>query len=479
MKKNEKAGHNLSECTTIVVGEQLTGDGSRIYGRSEDFDALRCKNWLVFEDTDNGPEEFIADDSAFRCPLPKKRFGYTALPDYQYHHEWGSAGFNTAGVGESSTETIFSSPEALKYDPYVENGLAENCTYNIVLPYIRSAREGVERLGALIEEYGSAEGFGVGFIDDKETWYLENACGHHWLACRMPADQYFVTGNQSRFRQYDPNDKENFLADKDLLNFAERNGLWNPKEGPFDFHTAYSKDDIADHTYNYTRVWGLQKLFTPSLKQDVNVNNFPVFAKPDSGHITIQELRNAFRFHYDGTEHDPYLHNNGKEPWRPVSIFRTTQTHLLQVRPWLPQAIGHVTYVANGMADLSVFLPIYQGIKSFPRPYGIGDSRCDNESAYWRFRKVMTLAMTNYNAYAPIVKEAYARLEVENDQRQKEFEARYLEIYQEKPMEAQDMLQQFSDSMLNRALEVADELTLELFTRMTKDTMDEYMFHGA
>lgn len=479
MKKNEKAGHNLSECTTIVVGEQLTGDGSRIYGRSEDFDALRCKNWLVFEDTDNGPEEFIADDSAFRCPLPKKRFGYTALPDYQYHHEWGSAGFNTAGVGESSTETIFSSPEALKHDPYVENGLAENCTYNIVLPYIRSAREGVERLGALIEKYGSAEGFGVGFIDDKETWYLENACGHHWLACRMPADQYFVTGNQSRFRQYDPNDKENFLADKDLLNFAERNGLWNPKEGPFDFHTAYSKDDIADHTYNYTRVWGLQKLFTPSLKQDVNVNNFPVFAKPDSGHITIQELRNAFRFHYDGTEHDPYLHNNGKEPWRPVSIFRTTQTHLLQVRPWLPQAIGHVTYVANGMADLSVFLPIYQGIKSFPRPYGIGDSRCDNESAYWRFRKVMTLAMTNYNAYAPIVKEAYARLEVENDQRQKEFEARYLEIYQEKPMEAQDMLQQFSDSVLNRALEVADELTLELFTRMTKDTMDEYMFHGA
>ena len=87
--------------------------------------------------------------------------------------------------------------------------------------------------------------------------------------------------------------------------------------------------------------------------------------------------------------------------------------------------------------------------------------------------------MTNYNAYAPIVKEAYARLEVENDQRQKEFESRYLEIYQEKPMEAQDMLQQFSDSVLNRALEVADELTLELFTRMTKDTMDEYMFHGA
>lgn len=53
-------------------------------------------------------------------------------------------------------------------------------------------REGVERLSKLIEEYGSAEGFAIGFIDDKETWYLENACGHRWLACRIPADSYFV-----------------------------------------------------------------------------------------------------------------------------------------------------------------------------------------------------------------------------------------------------------------------------------------------
>ena len=321
MEKQKKM--NLSECTTIIVGGDLTGDGSRIYARSEDFDAMRCKNWLVFPETENGPEEFVADDSAFRCPLPKKRFGYTALPDYQYHHEWGSAGFNTAGVGESSTETIFSSPEALKNDPYVADGLAENCTYNTVLPYVSTAREGVERLGAMIEKYGSAEGFGIGFIDNKETWYLENACGHHWLACRIPNDKYFVTGNQSRFRDYDPNDKENFLADSRLLSYAEENGLWDPSE-KFDFHKAYSKDDIADHTYNYTRVWGLQGLFTPSMKQNVDINNFPVYAVPDSGHIGIAELRKAFRFHYDGTDHDPYLHNNGKEPWRPVSIFRTT-----------------------------------------------------------------------------------------------------------------------------------------------------------
>lgn len=333
-------------------------------------------------------------------------------------------------------------------------------------------------MGALIEKYGSAEGFGIGFIDDKEIWYLENACGHRWLACRMPKDKYFVTGNQSRFRKYDPNDKENFMASSDLIEFAEKNGLYDPAKGEFDFHEAYAKDDIDDTTYNYPRVWGLQGMFSPGIKNDVTKNTFPVFAKADNP-IGIKELRRAFRFHYDNTEHDPYLHSNGKEPWRPVSIFRTTQTHLMQVRSWLPKEIGCITYVANGMADLGVFLPIYQGVKSFPQAYSIGNSYCDDESAYWRFRKVMTLGMTNYNAYAPVIKEAYARLEAENDQRQKEFEARYLEIYKESPMQAQDMLQKFSDSLLNHALEVADGLVKELFTRMTKDIQAEYLFHGA
>ena len=101
-------------------------------------------------------------------------------------------------------------------------------------------------------------------------------------------------------------------------------------------------------------------------------------------------MRRAFRFHYDNTEHDPYLHSNPKEPYRPVSIFRTTQTHILQVRPELPQAIGCVNYVAMGMADLGLFLPLYQGITSYPEAYTKGTNEASVDSAYWKFRKVMT-----------------------------------------------------------------------------------------
>ena len=480
MKTNKvQIEHKLpSECTTIIIGQEQTADGSMIVARSEDWDAMEAKNYEIFEGTDNGPREFVAKDSPFRCELPEKALGYSALSPYNLHGHWGSAGFNTAGVGMSATESIFSSDEVLKHDPLVENGVAENSVFNITLPYIHTAREGVERLGMLIEKYGIAEGFGIGFVDSKEIWYLETACGHRWLACRMPKDQYFVTGNQSRFRTYDPNDKENYLASADLIEFAEKHGLYNPAQGAFDFHEAYARDIKLDTTYNYPRVWGLQQFFSPEIKNDVTKNTFPVFAKA-AHKVTLTELRTAFRFHYDNTEHDPYLNSNPKEPYRPVSIFRTTQTHLLQVRPELPQAIGCVNYVAMGMADLGVFLPLYQGITSYPEAYTKGNGESSDDSAYWKFRKIMVLGMTNYNKYAPVIKEAYAKFEAETDQRQREMEEEYLRIYKTQPLHAQDLLQAFSDKVLYSALDLADRLQERLFTLMTQDIQQEYLFHGA
>ena len=480
MKTNKvQIEHKLpSECTTIIVGQDQTADGSMIVARSEDWDAMEAKNYEIFEATDNGPREFVAKDSPFRCELPEKALGYSALSPYNLHGHWGSAGFNTAGVGTSATESIFSNDEVLKHDPLVENGVAENSVFNITLPYVHTAREGVERLGMLIEKYGIAEGFGIGFVDSKEIWYLETACGHRWLACRMPKDKYFVTGNQSRFRTYDPNDKENYLASADLIEFAEKHGLYNPAHGAFDFHETYARDIELDTTYNYPRVWGLQQLFSPEIKNDVTKNTFPVFAKA-AHKVTLTELRTAFRFHYDNTEHDPYLNSNPKEPYRPVSIFRTTQTHLIQVRPELPQAIGCVNYVAMGMADLGVFLPLYQGITSYPEAYTKGNDESSADSAYWKFRKVMVLGMTNYNKYAPIIKEAYAKFEAETDQRQREMEEEYLRIYKTQPLHAKDMLQAFSDKILNSALDLADRLQEKLFTLMTQDIQQEYLFHGA
>ena len=41
------------------------------------------------------------------------------------------------------------------------------------------------------------------------------------------------------------------------------------------------------------------------------------------------------------------------------------------------------------------------------------------------------------------------------------------------------MLQAFSDKVLNDALALADQLQEKLFTLLTQDIQQEYLFHGA
>ena len=48
----------------------------------------------------------------------------------------------------------------------------------LVLPFVKTAREGVKCLGQLIEKYGTGESNGIAFSDNEEVWYLETGAGH-------------------------------------------------------------------------------------------------------------------------------------------------------------------------------------------------------------------------------------------------------------------------------------------------------------
>ncbi|MCG4607355.1 C69 family dipeptidase, partial [Bifidobacterium longum] len=71
------------------------------------------------------------------------------------------------------------------------------------LPFINSAREGVQYLGQLIKKYGSAEGNGVIFSDKNDVWYMKIITGHHWVAQRIPDDCYAITGNRIAIQEVD------------------------------------------------------------------------------------------------------------------------------------------------------------------------------------------------------------------------------------------------------------------------------------
>lgn len=183
------------------------------------------------------------------------------------------------------------------------------------------------------------------------------------------------------------------------------------------------------------------------------------------------------REHFGGTEHDPYGNGlRGDEPWRPISVFRTYEAHVMQVRPWLPKAIGEVIYLAMGMADLSVFVPFYAGLEEAPASYGIGTDKADSKSAYWKFRRLQTLAMTDYPKLAPIVKQAFKTFEAETAKKQALMEEAYLGMLGKDENAAKALLNMFNHKVIEAAEALAESLMNELFTIRTADIEESVVF---
>ncbi|WP_413516577.1 C69 family dipeptidase [Photobacterium phosphoreum] len=484
MNHLDPAPLSMSACTTILVGHQVTVDGSFIIARNEDHEAINAKlfNFHLAETPQLHDFYSIgAMGNKFTYPAAKQALQYTSNSDFDTNGtSFGAAGFNSAGVGITATETIFNNAQVLAIDPYVTaTGIGEDAIVNVILPRVHSAQEGVALLGHIIETQGTAEGFGVAFVDNDGIWYLETGSGHHWMAAKIPADKYFVSANQGRLVDYVANHPD-FMGSVGLVEFAHKHHLPSAENSEvFNFHRAYSQDVEHDKTYNYPRVWTLQHLYTDGLTTPIDQGeSFPVYLTPKNK-LSVYDVMQGLRNHYQATDHDPYAHCNPADPYRPIAVFRTEHSHVLQLRPYLPTAIGKIQYIAYGMTALSVYLPFYQGMTAVPEALTIGDNNADNHSAYWKFRKLQTLAMMDWNQFSPIVQQAYDDFEQQTAHKQKQMEAEYMQLYIAQPAQAVALINAFEHDILTLALALTEDLTNELFTRLTINVDKLYHFSGA
>ncbi len=153
-----------SSCTTILVGKKASYDGSTLIARNEDAgDAVNPKKFVVVEPEDQ-PRDYHAQLTKFAVKLPDNPLRYTSVPDaVPGKGVWGEAGINAHNVAMSATETITTNSRVMGADPFEPNGLGEEDLLTITLPYIDSAKQGVQRVGELLEKYGTYESNGISF----------------------------------------------------------------------------------------------------------------------------------------------------------------------------------------------------------------------------------------------------------------------------------------------------------------------------
>ena len=404
-------------CTTLLAGKLATNDGSTMIARTDDghFDE---KKMIVVEPKDQ-PKKYKCVISHLEIELTDEPMRYTACPSVDPKNgTWAATGINAANVGMTATETITSNPRVLAADPLVEykkaknrrekdvpGGIGEEDIVVLVLPYIRSAREGVLRLGALLEKYGTYESNGIAFNDENEAWWLETIGGHHWIARRVPDEVCVIMPNQFGMDAFDFEDafgeQKEHLCSADLREFVRENCLDLNQGGVFNPRDVFGSHSDMDHIYNTPRAWFLGRCLAPySYRWDGEAadfspesDNIPWALVPDRK-VTIEDFKYMLSSHYQGTPYNPYTNQNtGKRGiYRSIGINRTGVTTVCQIRSGVPDALKGVEWVCFGSTTFSAMLPVYTAATKMPKYLSDVTLDASTENFYWASRIIGALA---------------------------------------------------------------------------------------
>ena len=461
-------------CTTILVGKKASYDGSTIIARNDDSGAghYTPKKFVVVQPKDQ-PRHYVSVLSHVEIDLPENPMRYTAVPNaVEGKGIWAASGVNAAGVAMTATETISANERVLGADPLVEylpagesedgkehrGGIGEEDLVVLVLPYIRSAREGVRRMGALLEQYGTYEMNGMAFQDRDEIWWLETIGGHHWMARRVPDEVYVMMPNQLGLDVLDLEDalgeQEEFMCSADLKEFIEENHLdltlrlegcgkaggcgetaddsdddavMSGKSGETDCcseesaedgeccghcrnllnpREAFGTHDDADHVYNTPRAWYIGRYFNP---RTVDWNGPEADFTPMSDDIpwcmiperkvTVEDVKYVLSSHYQGTPYDPYGSYGDpslRGAYRSIGVNRTDFVAVIQLRGEEPEDYMAVEWLAFGSNAFNTAVPFYANVEKTPEYLSNTTREVSTDNFYWSARLIEALADANY-----------------------------------------------------------------------------------
>ena len=444
-------------CTTVLVGKLASNDRSTMIARTDDghFDV---KKLIVVEPKDQ-PKVYHSVISHAEVKLPENPMRYTACPSVDPAHGiWAATGINAANVGMTATETITSNPRVLAADPLVVyekaksrrekdkiGGLGEEDFVVLVLPYIHTAREGVERLGALLEEYGTYESNGIAFNDENEVWWLETIGGHHWIARRVPDEVCVINPNQFGMDGFDLDDafgeQKAHLCSKDLREFIAQNHLDLNQNGECNPRCIFGSRRDMDHIYNTPRAWFMGRYLCPThfCWEGENPDftpesdNIPWSLVPERK-VTVEDVKYLLSSHYQGTPYNPYTsQNTGKRGmYRSIGINRTGVTSVCQIRSDAPEKLKGLEWICFGSTTFSALLPVYPCVPKMPKYLSDVTLDVSTENFYWASRLLGALADPVYAGTVQIIERYQLAVMTKGRELIREYDRKFAETGDEK-----------------------------------------------
>jgi len=410
----------VSACTGFIIGKDLTTDGSTLYGRTEDLEPNHNKNFVVRERKYNkAGDKFVDETNGFSFDLPAVSYKYTAVPDVTPEQGvFDEAGFNEEGVSISATVSASANDDIQKVDPYVKDGIAESALTSVVLPHVKTAKEGVELLAKIVREKGAAEGNIVTIADKTGVWYMEILSGHQYAAIKFPDDKYAVFPNTFFLGSVDKNDTENTILSADLEKTARDAGTYKEINGSF--HVAQSYNPPLAEA-DRSRVWSGIKSLDPNA--DVNYDDeYFELMHSTSDKLSLRDAMNLQRNRLEGTDFKPQdqMELDGKgipdktkaDPVYkyPISNPNVMEAHIFQLKDNLPASTGGgILWLAMGSPRNAPYLPYYGNISNTSQPYQEMSTAYNENSWYWTVSRINDLVAK----YPELFEDGSIRSEIE------------------------------------------------------------------
>jgi dipeptidase len=463
-------------CTSIMAGKKATEDSLILLSRNEDFSSNNCWNkYMVHRSKPEYANKAVADNDVWtlgtglQIPIPKNQYAYNAVPDAAGYDEasmpignryfFEERGINEKNFAISATNSLAINEKANEADPLLPSkGIAESIIPTLILPQAESAAHGVKMLGNYIEVYGASEVNGILFGDPKEAWYFENGSAHHWIAVRVPDDQYIAVANGMRVHDVDLNDEKNVLHSKGLYEFVVTNKLIKkPDRHKFNFAEAFG---ILGNPYNNDRIWLAQKILTPSRKQKPGKQQYPLFLKPDKK-ITVSDVMGVLRATYEGTILE------GKAT-RPIGVVYTAESHIMTLDATMPKELRGIIWQAISSPLCSPYMPLYSVMDDIPAGYTHGGTQYDTLSSYWAFKGLFALAISSKGNYLKLINERWKEYEEQSIQEINNMNGMLREMYKTNKGATIDFAKRYSTGIAGQTVGMANNERNNLMTKLTE-----------
>lgn len=435
-------------CTNLIVGRLASVDGSVI-----------CT--------------YNCDGFGFASPLTYSPAGMHAPGEMIAIHGWGpqaanrvipQAGytFGVAGLMNDHQVSIVETTWDGRSELVNKEGFFDYFTLmHVALQRSSTAREAIAVIDGLVQEFGyNSTGENLTICDKNEAWIMEiigmgeGRKGAVWVARRLPDDCITAWANISRIREFPQAKKidkklgfyvaEDCMYSRECISFAREKGYFSGDDADFSWREAYCPIDFSSVRYCDARVWSFFRhhydkaemdKYLPYINGQFDVcDHLPLWIKPDAP-LSVRDVMNDMRDHYEGTALDmtadvsagpwasPYRNqpisfkaSDGTQMFRerPIGCQQSGMTMVCQMRSWLPDEIGGITYFNMDDATTSAYVPVFCSINRVPEPFRAENNKMSEfstESAFWMNNFVANMVYPRWSAMIGDLREAQKELE--------------------------------------------------------------------